>query len=168
MQDMNCSICKILHDQVFPGKYTPIYQFDFSVAVLAPNQYYPGRCELWYHQHAVELFQLTEVDRKGYMDDLAVLSQAIYNLFQPVKLNYEILGNSVPHLHCHLIPRYSWDPFPGHPVWVNPQYKAAEQKPCMADHRKVDIAARIAQEIQTIQLQSSIKQQPNKRGIADE
>jgi diadenosine tetraphosphate (Ap4A) HIT family hydrolase len=32
-----------------------------------------------------------------------------------VKLNYDVLGNSLPHLHTHVIPRYSDDPRPGWP-----------------------------------------------------
>jgi diadenosine tetraphosphate (Ap4A) HIT family hydrolase len=32
-----------------------------------------------------------------------------------VKLNYELLGNSLPHLHTHVIPRFADDPRPGWP-----------------------------------------------------
>ena len=35
--------------------------------------------------------------------------------WQPVKLNYDILGNSLPHLHTHVMPRYADDPKPGWP-----------------------------------------------------
>jgi diadenosine tetraphosphate (Ap4A) HIT family hydrolase len=30
-------------------------------------------------------------------------------------MNYETLGNSLPHLHTHLLPRYLVDPRPGRP-----------------------------------------------------
>ena len=32
-----------------------------------------------------------------------------------MKLNYDILGNSLPHLHTHVMPRYADDPKPGWP-----------------------------------------------------
>jgi diadenosine tetraphosphate (Ap4A) HIT family hydrolase len=32
-----------------------------------------------------------------------------------VKLNYDVLGNSLPHLHTHVVPRYADDPRPGWP-----------------------------------------------------
>ncbi len=33
-----------------------------------------------------------------------------------MKMNYEVLGNSLPHLHTHVIPRYGDDGSPGHPA----------------------------------------------------
>ena len=34
----------------------------------------------------------------------------------PVKMNYLTLGNTVPHLHTHVVPRYRDDPAPGGPI----------------------------------------------------
>ena len=42
----------------------------------------------------------------------------MYNCFRPLKLNYEILGNVYPHLHCHIFPRYPDDPGVKDPVWL--------------------------------------------------
>jgi len=36
--------------------------------------------------------------------------------FDPVKLNYLTLGNTIPHLHTHVVPRYRDDPAPGGPI----------------------------------------------------
>ena len=36
-------------------------------------------------------------------------------MFEPVKVNYETLGNALPHLHTHVMPRYADDPKPGWP-----------------------------------------------------
>jgi diadenosine tetraphosphate (Ap4A) HIT family hydrolase len=30
-------------------------------------------------------------------------------------MNYDLLGNSLPHLHTHMLPRYADDPRPGWP-----------------------------------------------------
>jgi diadenosine tetraphosphate (Ap4A) HIT family hydrolase len=36
--------------------------------------------------------------------------------FKPVKVNYFTLGNTVPHLHTHIVPRYAGDAAPGGPL----------------------------------------------------
>ena len=48
------------------------------------------------------------------VDEHAV-ARALIAHYGPLKLNYETLGNTVPHLHTHLIPRYIADPVPGGP-----------------------------------------------------
>ena len=46
---------------------------------------------------------------------MLLVSRALLQVLRPVKLNYDVLGNSVPHLHTHLVPRYADDPHPGWP-----------------------------------------------------
>jgi diadenosine tetraphosphate (Ap4A) HIT family hydrolase len=41
--------------------------------------------------------------------------RAIETALQPLKMNYTLLGNALPHLHTHVIPRYADDPRPGWP-----------------------------------------------------
>jgi diadenosine tetraphosphate (Ap4A) HIT family hydrolase len=43
------------------------------------------------------------------------VAHALQAVFAPVKMNYNVLGNWVPHLHTHLVPRYADDPRPGWP-----------------------------------------------------
>jgi len=43
-------------------------------------------------------------------------AKAIEARFQPIKMNYLTLGNWVPHLHTHVVPRYLDDPAPGGPI----------------------------------------------------
>ncbi len=44
------------------------------------------------------------------------VAAALSELVQPSKMNYEIHGNTVPHLHLHLYPRFDHDPFQGQPI----------------------------------------------------
>ena len=48
--------------------------------------------------------------------DVQRVSRAIHELTRPVKLNYEIHGNTIPHLHMHLYPRHRGDPFEGRAI----------------------------------------------------
>jgi diadenosine tetraphosphate (Ap4A) HIT family hydrolase len=52
----------------------------------------------------------------GYWEEVLAVGRAVRALFDPVKLNYLTLGNTVPHLHTHVVPRYLDDPAPGGPI----------------------------------------------------
>jgi diadenosine tetraphosphate (Ap4A) HIT family hydrolase len=43
------------------------------------------------------------------------VGRAIEKHYRPIKMNFEMLGNSLPHLHTHVVPRYLDDGEPGHP-----------------------------------------------------
>jgi diadenosine tetraphosphate (Ap4A) HIT family hydrolase len=88
------------------------------VAILGPWQYYQGYCILVARTHATELSQLPDAERVAYLNEMCLLARAIENTFHPRKVNYELLGNQVPHLHWHLFPRYDHDPEVRKPVWL--------------------------------------------------
>jgi diadenosine tetraphosphate (Ap4A) HIT family hydrolase len=95
-----------------------IWQYPNSVAFLGPWQYYQGYCILVARRHATELFQLTDEDRRAFLDEMSRLAKVIYDCFHPHKMNYELLGNQTPHLHWHLFPRYQNDPDLLQPPWI--------------------------------------------------
>jgi diadenosine tetraphosphate (Ap4A) HIT family hydrolase len=66
-------------------------------------------------RHVVEPTALTEAEAAGYGRAVLRAGRALEAAFAPVKVNYDVLGNSVPHLHTHVVPRYADDPRPGWP-----------------------------------------------------
>jgi diadenosine tetraphosphate (Ap4A) HIT family hydrolase len=50
------------------------------------------------------------------MRDARKVSRAVAAATGAVKMNYEIHGNSLPHLHMHFFPRYRGDRFEGGPI----------------------------------------------------
>ena len=50
------------------------------------------------------------------MRDLRRVAAALQEITGAVKLNYEIHGNTIPHLHVHLFPRYKGDAFEDGPI----------------------------------------------------
>ena len=66
--------------------------------------------------HAVELHDLSADAAAAFMRDMRRLSKAVATVTGAVKLNYEIHGNSLPHLHMHFFPRYRGDAFEGQPI----------------------------------------------------
>jgi diadenosine tetraphosphate (Ap4A) HIT family hydrolase len=88
------------------------------VALLGPWQFYRGYCILVSRRHAWELSHLGDELRHDHLDEMCLLARAIEQTFRPHKLNYELLGNQVPHLHWHLFPRDLDDPARLQPVWL--------------------------------------------------
>jgi diadenosine tetraphosphate (Ap4A) HIT family hydrolase len=48
-------------------------------------------------------------DRAAFWEDAMQAAQVLAGMLQPVKMNYEIHGNTIPHLHMHLYPRMPSD-----------------------------------------------------------
>lgn len=76
---------------------------------------------IWRGRHVVEPFELTDAEATAYWRDVLTVARALNTFYQPLKMNYETLGNTVPHLHTHLLPRYVKDPAPGRPFPLQPQ-----------------------------------------------
>jgi len=70
---------------------------------------------MWRGRHVAEPTALGEDEADRYWRELLIVGRALERVFQPVKLNYNTLGSSVPHLHTHIVPRYADDPSPGWP-----------------------------------------------------
>jgi len=66
-------------------------------------------------RHVVEPTELTDGEAQRFWRELLFVARAIEGEYSPVKLNLMFLGNAMPHLHAHLIPRYSDDPDAGGP-----------------------------------------------------
>lgn len=107
-----------------------------SIAYLFEDQFFPGWTVLVLKRHATELFQLSADERSRLIEEVSAVAEALMGAFHPVKINYELLGNQLSHIHWHLIPRLIDDPAPRDPVWT-----AVHEKQAL---RPADLAARIA------------------------
>lgn len=70
---------------------------------------------VWRGRHVAEPTELSDDEAALYGREVLLVGGALETTFSAVKMNYNLLGNSVPHLHTHLIPRYADDPRPGWP-----------------------------------------------------
>jgi diadenosine tetraphosphate (Ap4A) HIT family hydrolase len=70
---------------------------------------------VWRGRHVAEPTELSDAEAGAYGREVLQVGRAIEAAFQPVKLNYNLLGNTMPHLHTHVVPRYADDPRPGWP-----------------------------------------------------
>ncbi len=97
-----------------------------SYAVIGDTQYLPGYCVLLVDDPSIDrLTDLPKSERLEFLDSMDTLGEAIGRACQAAdsgfrRMNYEILGNTYPHLHAHLFPRYDWEPpeYVGRPAWM--------------------------------------------------
>jgi diadenosine tetraphosphate (Ap4A) HIT family hydrolase len=114
----SCSLCnKILHYQ---ERFTAelVWEFPRSIAFLGPWQYFEGYCIVVAKKHITELFDAAPTERSALIDEVSQMAQAVHQVVQPRKINYEWLGNQVPHMHWHLFPRQEGDPNKLKAVWM--------------------------------------------------
>jgi diadenosine tetraphosphate (Ap4A) HIT family hydrolase len=103
---------------IYEPKNLVFYESRVSVAKLNPDQAFEGYTFLTLRWHEEELYRLADKDRKQFLEDMSFVANALSMAFKPDKMNYELLGNSMPHLHWHLVPRYTSDPMWGRPIWA--------------------------------------------------
>ena len=70
---------------------------------------------IWRGRHVAEPTELSAEEAAQYWLEVLEAGRRIERALEPVKLNYDVLGNMLPHLHTHVIPRYADDPKPGWP-----------------------------------------------------
>jgi diadenosine tetraphosphate (Ap4A) HIT family hydrolase len=84
---------------------------EFAEVYLERRTRLPGYCV-----HVAEPTDLSDEQSYGYWREVLAAGRAVRDHFDPVKMNYLTLGNTVPHLHTHVVPRYRDDPAPGGPI----------------------------------------------------
>jgi diadenosine tetraphosphate (Ap4A) HIT family hydrolase len=76
----------------------------------------PGYVCVVAKQHVIEPFDLDLDDGHAFWDALMTVARRLRAATKARKINYEIHGNTLPHLHVHLYPRFEGDPFEGRPI----------------------------------------------------
>lgn len=71
---------------------------------------------IWRGRHVADPTELIEDEASAYFSEVLRVARAVETLYRPIKMNVEMLGNSLPHLHTHLVPRYPDDGAPGWPA----------------------------------------------------
>ncbi|MBH2032210.1 MAG: hypothetical protein I8H93_17805 [Pseudomonadales bacterium] len=87
-------------------------------AVMGDVQFLPGYC-LLLPDPVVSSLNDDAQARATYLLDMARIGDAVLQATDALRMNYEILGNSEPELHCHIFPRYDSEPDDKRkmPVW---------------------------------------------------
>ena len=113
-----------------------VIELRHSFVTLNRDQSFPGYTLLFTKRHVTELFHLGAQERSELMDEVSRVAEALYTIFQPDKINYELLGNMVPHIHWHIVPRFVSDPLWPRPIWSEPheeKFLSANEYRCRAE-----------------------------------
>lgn len=127
---MQCELCENGNDRI-------LFQDDRLRVILVDQAGYPGFCRVIWRQHVKEMTDLEESDRQHLFRWVMHTEQALREILRPDKINLASLGNMVPHLHWHVIPRFTDDPHFPSPIWANA---------CRAGNRQApdDLAERLS------------------------
>lgn len=86
--------------------------------VLVDDADYPGFCRVILNHHVAEMTDMTAEDREALMQMVWWVESVVREVMAPAKINLASLGNVVPHVHWHVIPRYLGDVHFPAPVWA--------------------------------------------------
>ena len=106
-----CELCELASPRIVAHE-------KFSV-ILVDDANYPGFARVIWTEHVREMSDLADADRLLVNDAVWKVEQAMREVMQPLKVNVASLGNVVPHLHWHIIPRYADDAHFPAPVWAS-------------------------------------------------
>jgi diadenosine tetraphosphate (Ap4A) HIT family hydrolase len=106
----DCPICQR------DARADAVAELEASWVMMGEDAPIRGYVWLAFRRHAIELHDLSEAEGAAFMRDVQRVSRAVAAVTGAVKLNYEVHGNTVPHLHMHIFPRYVGDRFEGGPI----------------------------------------------------
>ena len=117
---MTCELCA-----EFGGEL--LWQDSRCRIVLVEDFDYPGFCRVIWQTHVREMTDLSSADRMYFMSIVFTVEQSLRETMNPDKINLASLGNMMPHLHWHVIPRFVDDRhFPG-PIWGQPKRESVDR-----------------------------------------
>jgi diadenosine tetraphosphate (Ap4A) HIT family hydrolase len=118
-----CGICGMI-DRIDANSFDDyIAELKGSYVILGDQQFYRGYSVLLAKTHATELYQMPAAAAHQMFDEVRLVAEAIATVVKPWKMNYECLGNSEPHVHWHLLPRFASesDKLRRGPIWLRPE-----------------------------------------------
>jgi diadenosine tetraphosphate (Ap4A) HIT family hydrolase len=114
-----CELCDLVGAAAsHPSASSVVLVRDKFTVILVDDANYPGFARVVWNAHVREMSDLLEPDRLLLNDAVWRVEQAVRDVMQPLKVNVASLGNVVPHLHWHVIPRYADDAHFPAPVWA--------------------------------------------------
>jgi diadenosine tetraphosphate (Ap4A) HIT family hydrolase len=109
----SCQLCQ-------PSSETVLWANGFCRVIRvegAEAAAFPGFCRVIWTGHAAEMSDLSGEEQTALMRIVFAVEKVIREQFKPDKINLAALGNMVPHVHWHIIPRWRDDSHFPNPIW---------------------------------------------------
>jgi len=91
------------------GSEIPVHRANDLRVILVDDRDYPGYCRVIWNAHVAEMTDLSPAQIARLMEAVFAVEDAQRAILKPEKVNLASLGNVVPHLHWHVIPRFADD-----------------------------------------------------------
>jgi len=104
-----------------------LWEDDRLRVIRVDDSRFPGYIRVIWREHVAEMTDLSPAEREHLMQAVYRIEALQRSLLRPDKINLASLGNQVPHLHWHLIPRWRADPCFPDAIWAPAHADAARQ-----------------------------------------
>lgn len=102
--DQNCSYCA--EGALLDAFGIKICELPMSKVILFKEQSHPGRVIVACKQHVDDITDLSKDDRIAFLEDVNRVAEVLHKIFHPDKINFGAYGDTMHHLHFHLVPKY--------------------------------------------------------------
>lgn len=127
-EEENCPVCQRIENP-YPPVLIKEMEHSWLECFIEAQGCLFGKCHVLSKVHSEHFYDMCPLDMANFMSDVQKAAKALHKVTNAVKINYEIHGNSMPHLHVHLFPRYVDDKFPSAPI----DYSITEPSPYESD-----------------------------------
>ncbi|MBU3113654.1 HIT family protein [Clostridium lacusfryxellense] len=131
---------------------TVLAKMKSGFAVIGDPQFLPGYCILLGYPQVDSLNDLNIINRQNFLIDMSLIGDAITAVCKPLRINYDILGNTDPFLHAHIFPRYEWEEEERrkYPVWLYPKEYWSMEKYQFTQEKHMEMKKRLTEKLQQL------------------
>jgi diadenosine tetraphosphate (Ap4A) HIT family hydrolase len=128
---------------------TVLTKMKSGFAVIGDPQFLPGYCILIAYPKVKSLNDLTIKQRTDFLLDMSLIGDAITAVYNPLRVNYDILGNTDEFLHAHIFPRYEWEEEERrkYPVWLYPKENWSIEKYQFNDEKHGEMKMQLTEKL---------------------
>ncbi len=118
MEEAHCPICNYETAWQDEDLISKLENCTVYASIKAQGRLW-GKCVVVSKKHVIDLYDFTPEELAGFWEDVRKVMISLKDITGAVTVNIELHGNTIPHLHIHLFPRYLDDLHAGKPIDYN-------------------------------------------------